>query len=379
MKCIYNLFLLMFIFFVMSCGKSKSSHFSTQPQIVVGGSHTCVLSRSGYVKCWGSNQTSQLGSGNEDSKEHSTPVDVTDLRFVKRLSAGGSHTCALMGNGKVKCWGANFSGALGKDTHGPLFSVPVEVADLGNVKEISASDSTTCAVTGEGLVKCWGNNDYGKLGNGKSSGESWIPSVVLNLSDAIHVSVGHRHACAITKGGNVKCWGLYQHQGASETQAVEIPTLSDVIEVAAGEDRTCVITSDHRVKCWGYLYHEPIQGLSGPGPLSYYTQLPVDQTGVRDAIKISVGTRETCIINKNQESYCWGPGFYHLPSPAPAPYAQFNDRVIDISVGVGHFCVITGSGSVKCQGYNGAGQVGVSPDVGGGVLRKPHQISSIRL
>ncbi len=154
--------------------------------IAAGTWHTCALTSSGGVKCWGRNIQGQLGDGT--TTDSPTPVDVSELSSgVSAITAGGAHTCALTSSGGVKCWGNGYG----------LTSAEVNGLSSG-VSAIVAGGSHTCALTSGGGVKCWGDNQIGELGDGTTT-NSPTPVEVSGLSSGVSaIEAGGSHTCALT-------------------------------------------------------------------------------------------------------------------------------------------------------------------------------------
>src|SRR5207237_3526833 len=150
--------------------------------VSAGSTHSCALLADGTAKCWGLNGSGQLG--NNTTTNASTPVVVSGLGAgtnVVAVSAGGNHTCALLGDGTAKCWGANAFGQLGNGTT-TNSSTPVVVTGLAGAVALSAGENHTCALLAGGTAKCWGANAFGQVGNGTTTHSS-TPAVVTGLAD----------------------------------------------------------------------------------------------------------------------------------------------------------------------------------------------------
>lgn len=266
------------------------------------GEYVCALTTAGGVKCMGSNHYGQLGDGT--TVDRPTPVDVSGLTSgVVAIAPGSDHACALTSAGGVKCWGRNDSGDLGDGTTVQRHT-PVDVVGLtSGVVAISQS----CAVTATGGVKCWGNNVSKQLGNGSSALMSAIPVDVSGLaSGVIAVSAAGSRACALTSGGGVKCWGHDEGLlGTGSSSALYSSTPVDVAglstgvaAISVGYGGTCVLMIGGGVKCWG--------SRTGDGTMTV-RDAPVDVVGLPGpAISVAKGQYFTCALLATGEVMCWG-------------------------------------------------------------------------
>jgi alpha-tubulin suppressor-like RCC1 family protein len=184
--------------------------------VSAGAYHTCALLESGAVRCWGWNDYGQLGGMEEDVGTSGLGIAVP-IPPATAIAAGAFHTCALLESGSVTCWGLNDAGQLGiPNLLHRLDTPPGTAIALGagrTAHAIGAGTSHSCALLDDFTIKCWGFNAEGELGIGatQNSADSELgdhmPSVALGADPAAALTVGAHHACAIQKAG-VKCWGL---------------------------------------------------------------------------------------------------------------------------------------------------------------------------
>lgn len=177
--------------------------------IAAGGSHTCALTQTGPVQCWGANASGQLGNNQKDNSP--TPVTVSGLEGITAITAGQEHTCALTAAGGVKCWGANAAGQLGSGSSDAEALTPVDVKGLqSGVVDLRTFKNHTCAINEQGVL-CWGMNNGGQLGNGSMANQPEPVTAGISGSRFISIGTGNDFSCARTDNGLVYCWGKNEY------------------------------------------------------------------------------------------------------------------------------------------------------------------------
>jgi alpha-tubulin suppressor-like RCC1 family protein len=380
------------------------------PQVDAGGSHTCALSGSGQVTCWGSNVYGQLGNGTSGPGTSTTtpgdPIALPNNTTATAISAGEFHTCALLNTGGVSCWGINTNASLGNGTSGPgtdtnVPGVPITLPDdaSGNpttATAISAGNYHTCAILNTGAVTCWGYNYTGQVGNGSNDNVSTPvgPIALPGGSTATAIAAGGEHTCAILNTGAVSCWGgnrsgelgsgTFGTATDTNTPGAPISLLDDAngnpataIAITAGIAHTCVVVNTGGVTCWGLgsngqLGNSTNVDASAPAtPIA----LPNDANGKpATASAISAGTLHSCALLNTGGISCWG---YNgggqlgsgttVSSNAPGVTVTLpNDAngnpttAVAVTADNFHTCALLNTGAVTCWGENFMGQVGTN-------------------
>jgi alpha-tubulin suppressor-like RCC1 family protein len=422
---------------VNSSGSVKQGTVVSGEPVSAGADHTCALLPGGKVGCWGSNFYGQLGDGTR--VDQTTTVAVSGLTDVVALSSGSIHTCALKSNGSVACWGDE--GVFGfRDIAGNSKVSPVVIVGLTDAVALSAGDIHTCALKANGSVVCWGNNDNGQLGDGaratrpvsstagpgitrlapsaavigltdavalsaggdhtcalKATGKvvcwgsgalgnttttlSLSPVDVAGLPGAVALSAGLNHTCALKAGGSVACWGNNSNGQfgdgtlATQTATTVVSGLTDALAISAGDSHTCALKASGSTVCWGANQ----KGQSGSGASAQNLTTTAVVSGLTDTVAISAGASHTCALKNNAGLVCWGNdingqlGDGNIGSPqnnlvtviAPSGSTGLLTDTLQISTGANHSCVLNNDGKVLCWGDNSSGQLGNPATVGG--------------
>ncbi len=277
-------------------------------------------------------------------------VSATEPLSISSLASGSSanHTCALLNDATVRCWGYNSDGQLGlEDTASRgddpnemgFFLPPVDVGQ-GTVSKVVVNAANSCVLTTGGLIRCWGSNTFGQLGigdtfnRGDNEGEMGEQLASIDLGTgrtAVDLALGAYHACAILDNNEVKCWGgNYNgslgrggagHIGDQPNEmgdnlpAVDLGTAKEVRQLALGFRHSCVLFFDGTVKCWGDITHgqlglEESQNHRGDEAGEMGANLPYVDFGTGlPAVQIVAGSEHTCIRSSEEtlsRVKCWG-------------------------------------------------------------------------
>ena len=293
---------------------------SHTPQALAAGDfHQCIILKNatlnhGRLMCWGQNSNRQLGVG--DTTNKATPIAVTASvlghtgdgatpKTVKSVAAGYYHTCALLNDDTVKCWGQNANGQIGGGSGGTT-SGTVGDPLSGTANRIAAGWFMTCAVlSSDSSVQCWGKDRFGETGGG-------TPSLGVGKT-ATEIAIGSGFACAILDDGSVKCWG---HTGP--------PALGGktATKIVLGYGHGCVFLTDKTVKCWGSNSYGQVGGGTA-GSDQVLRGTVGDPLGGQTAIEIAAGSQHTCAIMESDNSVkCWG-----LNTGSSGSYGQIVGKV----------------------------------------------------
>lgn len=389
--------------------------------MVTGFFHTCALLEDATVKCWGRGNTGRLGYG-DTSDRGNMPGDMGDnLPRVSlgsglnpvQLSAGTFHTCARLNDASLKCWGQGSSGMLGYGDVNNRGDGPGEMGDslatvdLGTGRtaaKIALGGAHTCAILDDATVKCWGFGGNGQLGYGDTTsrgdapGEMGdnLPTVDLGTGrTALQISPTSFHTCALLDDNSIKCWGsgtagrlgygdvLIRGDEPDEMgdnlSRVDLGTGRTAIQVAAKTTHTCALLDDATVKCWGsgsfgqLGYGDTNNRGDEPGEMG--DNLPsVDLGTGRTAVQIGTGSSHTCALLDDSSVKCWGAaglgqlGYGDMIDRGDGP-GEMGDNLpsldlgtgraaIQLAVGNDHSCVLLDDATVKCWGFELFGRLG---------------------
>jgi alpha-tubulin suppressor-like RCC1 family protein len=407
-------------------------------KVQTSGEHSCALLTNGEIYCWGRNNTGQLGQDHTSSIGASTgalstltPVNIgTGVKAIDITTPRASspaYTCAVTSSGKTRCWGANESGQLGQNSVLTLGDDSGEMAALSDIADLGGSFATvdnlqtgaghSCTVSPSGDFICWGKNTVGQLGHDDTVNYGAAMALAGGLNSLANIfgggninagggamgpivldySTGNRHTCALvySSGGGVqvRCFGvgfdgelgygnntqLGHAGGGSSTASIGSVPISNPIDVIAGGTSTCAIASDRTLRCWGsngasQLGIDAATGNIGTaaGEVAALSAVPVGNTRIWDA---SISESHGCAITSDFSLRCWGENVRGNlgqdnvttvsngsgPSVSAISAVQLGSdrKAIQVSVGMYATCAVLDNGEIKCFGDNTYGQLGI--------------------
>jgi len=335
-------------------------------QIVAGRHHSCALVANGWVYCWGRNLSGQLGDGTTNAQSL-TPVRVSDLTNVTHISANRDSSCAVRSSGRVFCWGNNQDGQLGDGTTTDRRS-PVRVRDLTSVTQVASGNNHSCALRSSGRVFCWGQNGQRQLGDGTTTNR--LTPVRVNgsgVTGATQISAGAAHSCLLRQNGRVTCWGNDQFgqlgRGTTSIQGNPAPViaLTNVTQIDGASWHNCALRGNGRVFCWGWNS----SGQVGDGTFAVQAT-PRRVIDLTSAVHVAAGGSHSCAIRATGRVFCWG-GNVHgqlgdgTTTNASTPVRVVGARLVNprqIVAADNHSCGIRPNGRAYCWGSNQYGRLG---------------------
>lgn len=354
--------------------------FEEAVAVSAGGQHTCALTAGRVMWCWGFNDGGQLGNGTSGPGTEQTSPSLVADGFVtwQSVEAGAWHTCGILADGGLRCWGWNADGQVGDDSTDAR-ATPVEIAGGTLFSQVSAGDGHTCAIGG-GALYCWGSNGDGRLGDG-SGGQKLTPARVGTADDWSEISAGGAHSCG-RRGGELLCWGAAPDgrvgDGAALARSVPTPVAGagSWAAVAAGAEHTCAVRADASAWCWG----SNDDGQLGVGTIGRKAAPALIHPGPWR--RVAAGLSSTCAIRDDETLHCFGAnGDGQVGdgqwAPTDRPAAVSGGGAWEwVSVGDGHACGIRDGGELWCWGDNAYGQLGDGRSGDGADSAEPVRVGS---
>ena len=358
---------------------SVPSYAEGWADVAVGGAHSCGVRLDGRLYCWGANSSGQLGVDRARGQCvrgpgtcEASPRAVSTTERYARVSTGERHSCAITVSGALRCWGENIQFQTGVEAETYVLA-PTAVLPGSRILQVSAGSTHSCAVRDDGVVLCWGEGRLGALGRGDTV-SSVIPRPIRSDQRFVQVSAGRWRSCGVAVDGAVWCWGSEWERSEGNTDYFHERLLPHRVDgapplrsVSVAGSSICGVTADDAVYCW----ESNAFGQLGIGSVTG-TTIPARASAPEPMRAASVGIIHSCGVSTSGRAYCWGNDtFGQLGIPRPSelcgglecrrsPAAVFGEqRFVSVATGAGtHTCGITTSTALLCWGLGNEGQLG---------------------
>ena len=299
-----------------------------------------------------------------------SPVQVLSITDATAITTGSINSCALHLTGTISCWGNNEFGQVGNGQSGrnERSLVPAQVLSITDATAITTGWGHSCALHQDGTISCWGGNDYGQLGNGTTRNRSVVPVKVVGITDATAITADVGHSCALHQTGAISCWGrnvfgqLGNGTRTGSSVPVQVTGITDATAITTGgglDGYTCALHQTGAISCWGV----GIYGQLGDGN-SASSVIPVQVTDITDATAITSSVWHSCALHQDGTISCWGRNgdgqlgnVTYADSSVPVRVFGITDATA-INAGSGHSCALRRDGTISCWGRNNFGQLG---------------------
>ena len=367
----------------------------TAQSIATGAVNTCALLDNGTLTCWGRaiaiSQWIDHGRFSNTMGDNLPQLSISSTQSITTYDVGDNFACVVLGNATLKCFGWNQSGALGVPTTTTSLGYSNQMGDalptvnLGTdvaVRAIAIGDAHVCAIVNTGQIKCWGNNQYGQLGNGSTAnlgddaGEMGDNLPYVNLGSnrtATAISAGQNHTCAVLDNNTLKCWGMnhygqlgqgtYDHLGDDSGEmgdnlvAIDLGTSTPIYRVTVGSYHTCVMFVDNAVRCFGRGY----EGQLGYGDTLSRGDYPEEMGSALPSYSVETGYQPTATVTPTPTAIPTAiPTNTPLPTHTNTPTATRVPMTPTprLRAGGNSTCLLDSRGKLRCYGYNTSGQLG---------------------
>lgn len=334
----------------------------------LGAAGTCTLVVTfSPTSAISSNTTMSLDYNNSVTTTSSTRALNGIGATITKIVGGGSHSCALYSTGIVKCWGDDFYGQLGDGGANSDQLSPTLVAGITTAIDIAAGTNHTCAVLANGRAQCWGEDANGQLGNDASLTDQGSPALVATVTDFIQIAAGGSLTCGLRATGVPVCWGADAEGGVGNNAGfVDMTTpqtvngLTNMTDISVGRQHACGRRSDNTFRCWG----SDSYGQLGNGGGTTNSGVPVTPAP-GTATGSAAGGDVSCSFISGGSVKCWGADdngqlgdSVALTSKTTPTTVGGLANVSAIALGAKHGCALTATSTVECWGDDFYGQLG---------------------